>query len=32
VLVKGSKGSYVSRVVDALRHLGHPLPEEPTGE
>ncbi|GAB4261395.1 MAG: UDP-N-acetylmuramoyl-tripeptide--D-alanyl-D-alanine ligase [Pararhodobacter sp.] len=23
VLVKGSKGSYVSRVVDALRHLGH---------
>ena len=32
VLVKGSKGSYVSRVVDALRHLGHPLPEEPSGE
>lgn len=24
VLVKGSKGSYVSRVVDALRKLGHP--------
>ncbi len=23
VLVKGSKGSYVSRVVDALRKLGH---------
>ena len=32
VLVKGSKGSYVSRIVDALRHLGHPLPEDPTGE
>ncbi len=32
VLVKGSKGSYVSRVVDALRHLGHPMPDEPTGE
>jgi len=32
VLVKGSKGSYVSRVVDALRNLGHPLPEDPTGE
>ncbi|GKY87126.1 UDP-N-acetylmuramoyl-tripeptide--D-alanyl-D-alanine ligase [Sinisalibacter aestuarii] len=25
VLVKGSKGSRVSRVVDALRKLGHPL-------
>jgi UDP-N-acetylmuramoyl-tripeptide--D-alanyl-D-alanine ligase len=25
VLVKGSKGSYVSRVVDAIRKLGHPL-------
>ncbi len=24
ILVKGSKGSKVSRVVDALRHLGHP--------
>ncbi len=24
VLVKGSKGSYVSRVVDAIRKLGHP--------
>ena len=24
VLVKGSKGSYVSRVVDAVRKLGHP--------
>ncbi|WP_246022247.1 glutamate ligase domain-containing protein, partial [Pararhodobacter zhoushanensis] len=32
VLVKGSKGSYVSRVVDALRHLGHPLPDDTTGE
>ncbi|WP_323036299.1 UDP-N-acetylmuramoyl-tripeptide--D-alanyl-D-alanine ligase [Pararhodobacter sp.] len=32
VLVKGSKGSYVSRVVDALRHLGHPLPDDPNGE
>ena len=32
VLVKGSKGSYVSRVVDALRHLSHPAPEDPTGE
>ena len=32
VLVKGSKGSYVSRVVDALRHLGHaPLDDEETG-
>lgn len=28
VLVKGSKGSYVSRVVDALRHLGHPDPDQ----
>lgn len=26
VLIKGSKGSYVSRVVDALRKLGHPPP------
>ena len=32
VLVKGSKGSYVSRVVDALRHLSHSMPEDPTGE
>ncbi len=32
VLVKGSKGSYVSRVVDALRHLGHPMPDAPNGE
>jgi len=32
VLVKGSKGSYVSRVVDALRHLGHPMPDDPSGE
>lgn len=28
VLVKGSKGSLVSRVVDALRNLGHPAPED----
>lgn len=28
VLVKGSKGSYVSRVVDALRHLGQDRPDE----
>ena len=28
VLVKGSKGSYVSQVVDAIRKLGH---REPTG-
>ncbi|MEM6276091.1 MAG: UDP-N-acetylmuramoyl-tripeptide--D-alanyl-D-alanine ligase [Pseudomonadota bacterium] len=28
VLVKGSKGSQVSRVVDAIRKLGHPRPEE----
>ncbi|KPQ06745.1 MAG: UDP-N-acetylmuramoyl-tripeptide--D-alanyl-D-alanine ligase MurF [Rhodobacteraceae bacterium HLUCCA12] len=28
VLVKGSKGSLVSRVVDALRNLGHPSPED----
>ncbi|WP_085836166.1 UDP-N-acetylmuramoyl-tripeptide--D-alanyl-D-alanine ligase [Aquimixticola soesokkakensis] len=28
VLVKGSKGSKVSRLVDAIRKLGHPLPEE----
>lgn len=26
VLVKGSKGSLVSRVVDVLRNLGHPEP------
>ena len=31
VLVKGSKGSYVSRIVDALRHLGHPEPEKSDG-
>lgn len=30
VLVKGSKGSYVSRIVEALRHLGHPA-EDQTG-
>ncbi|WP_068305007.1 UDP-N-acetylmuramoyl-tripeptide--D-alanyl-D-alanine ligase [Pararhodobacter sp. CCB-MM2] len=30
VLVKGSKGSYVSRVVDRLRDLDHPTQEEPT--
>ncbi len=28
VLVKGSKGSYVSRVVEAIRNLGHPAPTE----
>lgn len=28
ILVKGSKGSRVSEVVDALRNLGHPLPED----
>ena len=28
VLVKGSKGSYVSRVVDAIRNLGHPDPQQ----
>ncbi|WP_417598684.1 UDP-N-acetylmuramoyl-tripeptide--D-alanyl-D-alanine ligase [Pararhodobacter oceanensis] len=32
VLVKGSKGSYVSRVVDALRNLGHAQPDDPNGE
>ena len=32
VLVKGSKGSYVSRVVDALRHLGLPPGDDLTGE
>jgi UDP-N-acetylmuramoyl-tripeptide--D-alanyl-D-alanine ligase len=26
ILVKGSKGSRVSRVVDAIRKLGHPRP------
>ena len=31
VLVKGSKGSYVSRVVDALRHLGSPAGDEASG-
>ena len=31
VLVKGSKGSYVSRVVDAIRKLGHPLAEDTQG-
>ena len=28
VLVKGSKSSHVSRVVDAIRKLGHPAPNE----
>ena len=28
VLVKGSKGSRVSLVVDAIRKLGHPLPQD----
>ncbi|MFN3954742.1 MAG: UDP-N-acetylmuramoyl-tripeptide--D-alanyl-D-alanine ligase [Pararhodobacter sp.] len=33
VLVKGSKGSLVSRVVDALRNLGHPEPDDtPKGQ
>ena len=32
VLVKGSKGSYVSRVVDALRRLAPLAPDDPTGE
>lgn len=32
VLVKGSKGSYVSRVVEALRRLGHPPADDPAGE
>ena len=31
ILVKGSKGSKVSRVVDALRHLGHPEPTDNEG-
>jgi UDP-N-acetylmuramoyl-tripeptide--D-alanyl-D-alanine ligase len=31
VLVKGSKGSRVSLVVDAIRKLGHPLADERTG-
>jgi len=31
VLVKGSKGSYVSRVVDAMRHLGHADPDRNGG-
>jgi UDP-N-acetylmuramoyl-tripeptide--D-alanyl-D-alanine ligase len=31
VLVKGSKGSRVSLVVDAIRKLGHPLPDDRTG-
>lgn len=31
VLVKGSKGSRVSVVVDAIRKLGHPLPDDSTG-
>jgi UDP-N-acetylmuramoyl-tripeptide--D-alanyl-D-alanine ligase len=28
VLVKGSKSSHVSLIVDAIRKLGHPLPEQ----
>ncbi|MCB1395624.1 MAG: UDP-N-acetylmuramoyl-tripeptide--D-alanyl-D-alanine ligase [Rhodobacter sp.] len=32
VLVKGSKGSYVSRVVDALRNLGHPVTDDTSGD
>jgi len=31
VLVKGSKGSHVSRVVDAIRKLGHPLSADAQG-
>ncbi|WP_439103545.1 UDP-N-acetylmuramoyl-tripeptide--D-alanyl-D-alanine ligase [Celeribacter marinus] len=31
VLVKGSKGSKVSLLVDAIRNLGHPLPNEEQG-
>lgn len=31
ILVKGSKGSYVSHVVDAIRKLGHPLSEQTQG-
>ncbi|WP_417243100.1 UDP-N-acetylmuramoyl-tripeptide--D-alanyl-D-alanine ligase [Celeribacter sp.] len=31
VLVKGSKGSRVSLLVDAIRNLGHPLPNEEQG-
>jgi UDP-N-acetylmuramoyl-tripeptide--D-alanyl-D-alanine ligase len=31
VLVKGSKGSRVSLVVDAIRKLGHPLADDRTG-
>ena len=31
VLVKGSKASRVSLVVDAIRKLGHPLPDDRTG-
>lgn len=32
VLVKGSKGSRVSLVVDALRKLGHPLADQEDGD
>ncbi len=31
ILIKGSKGSKVSLVVDAIRKLGHPLSREPRG-
>ncbi len=31
VLVKGSKGSKVSLIVDAIRKLGHPRPQEKQG-
>ncbi len=31
ILVKGSKGSKVSLVVDAIRKLGHPLARDPRG-
>lgn len=32
VLVKGSKGSRVSEVVDAIRKLGHPAPDAEVGD
>jgi len=31
VLVKGSKGSKVSLLVDAIRNLGHPMPNDEQG-
>ena len=32
VLVKGSKGSYIARVVDAIRKLGARVPYTPEAE